>query len=96
MVENTAKEEGKKKSKRPTAQKRHAQSLRANAANRSFKARVATALRSFKETSSKNEKAEAKNKLSEVYSLLDKGVKKGIFKMNKARRVKAQMSDLIG
>lgn len=93
MAENTGKkEEVAKKNKKPTAQKRHAQSARANLSNRSFKARVATSIRTFKEIASKKEKPEVQNKLSEVYGLIDKGVKKGIFKLNKARRVKSQMS----
>jgi small subunit ribosomal protein S20 len=94
MAENTSKDEATKKSKRPTAQKRNAQSMQANVRNRSFKARVATSIRSFKEAASKNEKTEVQSKLGQVYSLLDKGVKKGVFKMNKAERVKSQMSSL--
>jgi len=88
------KEESKKKTKRPSALKRNMQSIKCNERNRSYRARVSTALRSYKEILPKNDKATAQAKLNEVYSLLDKGVKKGVFKLNKARRLKAQMSTL--
>jgi small subunit ribosomal protein S20 len=88
------KDEVKKKTKRPTALKRNMQAIECNKRNRSFKARVATTLRSLKEIAPKNDKAATQAKLNEVYGLLDKGVKKGVFKLNKARRLKAQMSAL--
>lgn len=88
------KDENKKKTKKPSALKRNIQSIKCNQRNRSYRARVSTALRSYKEILPKNDKAAAQTKLSEVYSLLDKGVKKGVFKLNKARRLKEQMSTL--
>lgn len=88
------KDEAKKKTKRPTALKRNMQAIERNKRNRSFKARVATSLRSFKEVLSKNDTATRQAHLNEVYSLLDKGVKKGVFKLNKARRLKEQMANL--
>lgn len=95
MAENNkSKEEASKKEKRPTAKKRNLQSLKHRTQNRSFKASVATSIRSLKESISKNEKNVAIGKLSDVYRLLDKGVKKGVFKLNKANRVKSQMSAL--
>ncbi len=93
MAENK-KDEKSKKVKRPTAKKRNLQSLKIKTHNRSFKASVATSIRSFRDSASKKEKDATQTKLQEVYSLLDKGVKKGIFKQNKADRVKSQMSTL--
>ncbi len=93
MAENKPEEKGKKE-KRPTAKKRNIQSLKNKAHNRSFKASVATSIRSFKDSVAKNEKDAVKLKLNDVYSLVDKGVKKGIIKINKAKRVKSQMSTL--
>jgi small subunit ribosomal protein S20 len=93
MAENKKEEKGKKERK-PTAKKRNLQSLKNKMHNRSFKASVATSIRSLKETVAKKEKDAAKTKLNEVYSMLDKGVKKGIFKQNKADRVKSQMNSL--
>lgn len=93
---NDTKESGEKKGKqkRPTALKRDMQSERRNLANRAFKAKVNTAVRSFHETVSQKDSASAKTKLNDVYSLMDKGVKKGIFKLNKAKRVKSRLHAL--
>jgi small subunit ribosomal protein S20 len=90
------KENGEKKAKqrRPTALKRDLQSQKRNLNNRSFKAKVNTAVRSLQESISKKDSAVTKTKLNEVYSLMDKGVKKGIFKMNKANRVKSRLHAL--
>lgn len=88
------KEEKGKKEKRPTALKRDLQSLKSKMRNRSMKATIATSIRSFKDSVAKGEKETVKSKLNEVYSMLDKGVKKGLFKQNKASRVKSQMSTL--
>jgi len=93
MAENKPEEKGKKE-KRPTAKKRNIQSLKHKVHNRSFKASVATSIRSLKESVSKKEKDAVNLKLNDVYSLIDKGVKKGIIKLNKAKRVKSQMSTL--
>ncbi|MBS3905012.1 MAG: 30S ribosomal protein S20 [Simkania sp.] len=83
------------KEKRPTALKRDAQNERRRLANRSFKAEVNTAIRGFKEAASKKDTAAAKAQLSAVYSLLDKGVKTGAHKLNKASRTKSRLSQEI-
>ena len=90
---NDKPENGEKKGKqrKPTALKRDLQSKRRNLANRAFKAKVNTAVRSFHEKVSQKDATAVKSKLSDVYSLMDKGVKKGIFKMNKASRVKSRL-----
>jgi len=86
------KENGKKaKPKKPSALKRDQQGLRRNLRNRSFKSKITTAVRAFEDTISKKDSAGAKIKLSDVFSLMDKGVKKGIYKMNKASRVKSRL-----
>jgi small subunit ribosomal protein S20 len=90
------KENGEKKAKqrRPTALKRDLQSQKRNLRNRSFKAEVNTAVRSLQESISKKDSSATKTQLNDVYSLMDKGVKKGIFKMNKANRVKSRLHAL--
>ena len=80
-------EENKHK-KRPTAEKRMIQNKKANERNRAFKSRVRTAMKSFQEAAASGEGIA--EKLSAVYSLMDKGVKRGIYKKNKASRAKAQ------
>jgi small subunit ribosomal protein S20 len=93
---NEKKENGEKKARlrKPSALKRDLQSKKRNIRNRSFKAKVNTAVRSFHETVSQKDSTAVKSKLSNVYSLMDKGVKKGIFKMNKANRVKSRLEAL--
>lgn len=96
MVEDKKKNSGKdKKQRRPSALKRDIQNERRNLRNRSFKAQVNTAIRSLKEASSKKETDQIKERLSGVYSLMDKGVKKGVYKINKANRVKSRLTSFV-
>lgn len=81
-----------KRQRRPSAEKRDIQNLKRNLRNRSFKARVGTAVRAFKDKVSKKDAAATKEDLNIIYSLMDKGVKKGIYKINRADRVKSRLS----
>lgn len=84
---------GKKKNGRiPSAQKRNKQSLKARLRNRSFKATVTTAIRSFEDAVASGDKAVMKERLHSLYSLMDKGVKTGRFKLNKAARTKSRLT----
>lgn len=83
-----AKEE-KKKTKRPTAQKRDIRNNKRRMLNKSFKSKVRTVMRSFEEALKGEDKDQVQSTLNSVYSMMDKGVKKGIFKKNKAARIKA-------
>ena len=93
MAENK-KGEKKAKTKLPSAQKRILQSERANLQNRSYRAKVASATRSLKESVEKKEGATVQTKLNTLFSLMDKGVKTGVYKANKASRVKSRFSTL--
>jgi len=87
-----AKEEAqKKKVKRPSAQKRDLQAGKARLRNRAYTSKVKTAIRSYDESLSK-EGGNSQEKLQTVYSLMDTGVKKGVFKQNKASRTKSRLS----
>jgi small subunit ribosomal protein S20 len=88
------KENGKNGAKKriPSAQKRDIQSKKRNVSNRAFKATVNSAVRSLKDAVAKKESEAVKTKLNDVYSLMDKAVKKGIFKINKANRVKSRLT----
>lgn len=80
------------KQKRPSAKKLDIQNAKRKMQNRSYKARVKTAVRSLeKDIADKNESG-AKARLNSVYSLIDKGVKLGIYKLNKASRLKSKFS----
>jgi len=83
---------GAKKARRPSALKRDIQAMKNNERNRSFRSKVSTAVRSLKDSVSKKDTAAAKASMQSVFSLMDKGVKKGIFKQNKASRVKSRLS----
>lgn len=87
-----AQEKKDKKVKRPTAVKRDIQSKKRRLANKGYKARVRTAIRRFEETLSKGDQSLTKQSLNDVYSILDKSVKSGVFKINKASRTKARLA----
>ena len=79
-----------KKTKRPTAQKRMIQNAKRRDIARRFKSKVRTALKSFLKAVTEKNSAVAQESLQEVYSMADKAVKRGIFKKNKANRIKAR------
>lgn len=83
------KENATKKAKRPSALKRHIQSEKRRVLNKTFRSKVATAIKTLEKAI---KTAEDQGQLSAVYSLADKGVKKGIFKANKAARIKSRMT----
>lgn len=78
----------KAKVKTPTAIKRDLQSEKSRLRNKAFRSKVSTAIKLCREAGS----AEIKESLSAVYSLMDKGVKKGVFKQNKANRFKSRIT----
>lgn len=81
-----------KKERKPSALKRDQQSERRRVKNKQFRATVKTAIKSL-ESSLKEKQAEvAKDKLSQVFSLMDKGVKTGVFTKNKANRTKSRLA----
>lgn len=81
-----------KKVKVPTALKRDLQNERKRIRNRAFKASVRTEIRGLEEAIKKNDSSAAKAQLSKVYSVLDKGAKRGVFSKNKASRSKARLT----
>ncbi len=87
-----AQEKKVKKQKRPTALKRNLQSEKRRLHNKEFRSRVNTALRSYEKSLASEDAAVVKTKLSTVYSLMDKGLKTGLFKANKVSRVKSRLT----
>ena len=85
-----ADEKEKKKVKCPTAEKRALQNQKCALRNKSFKSEMKTAIRHLETAVSKNEAGSIKEKLNDVFSMLDKGVKKGSVKLNKAARLKSR------
>lgn len=84
--------EKKTKVKRPTPLKRDIQSEKRRLRNKAFKSSVRTAIRQFDETLPKGDVADIKKNLDAIYSIMDKGVKRGVFKLNKASRTKARLA----
>lgn len=82
------KDDKAKKERKPTALKRDGQSEKKRLHHKQFKSSVKTAVRLL-EASIKT-KENPQEKLSDVFSLMDKGVKTGVFKANKADRTKAR------
>lgn len=73
-----------------SAQKRVRQSEKTRLRNKSFKSAVSTAIKQCRSAS--NEDAKTQDSLGLVYSMMDKGVKKGVFHKNKANRIKSRLA----
>lgn len=81
------------KTRKPSALKRDLQNEKRRLRNRSFRSAVHTSIRGLESSISQKEGAEAiKTKLNALYSLMDKGVKRGVFKPQKAARTKSRLS----
>ena len=87
-----AKEAANKKTKRPTAQKRDLQNEKRRLRNKAYKSQARTAIRSLRESVSKQDGSLTQTKLNEAYSILDKCVKKGVLKPNTANRTKSRLA----
>lgn len=85
-------EEAKKveKVRRPQAIKRDIQNEKRRLHNRAYRSKTSTAVRTIEASFSSN--AATKEQLNTLFSLLDKGVKTGIFKQNKADRLKSRFT----
>ena len=88
-----AEEKPKTKTKKPSALKRILQSKKKAFLNKQYLSRTKTALKSF--VSSLQDKDLAKKNLSDIFSLLDKGVQKNIIKRNKSIRLKSRYTKLL-
>ncbi len=88
-----AKKKSEGPTKKPSALKRDLQSEKRRVRNRSYRASVLTTVRSLEKSLLQKEAPEAiKTKLNEIYSLMDKGVKRGVYKPQKAARTKSRLA----
>ena len=87
-----AEKEIKKRTKKPTAQKRRIQDEKKRLRNKVLKSRIKTAVKQYDEIIKGSEKANSKQKLGAVFSLIDKALKTGIFKKNKVSRIKSKLA----
>jgi small subunit ribosomal protein S20 len=92
IMAKEATEQKQPKEKRPQANKRDLQSEKRRLRNRVYKSSVKTAVRQFETLLSNGDASSCKESLNQVYSLMDKGVQKGVFKLNKASRTKARLT----
>lgn len=81
-----------KKEKIPTPIKRNLQNEKKREINKSYRSSVRTALNAFEAALKTGEAKEVKDRLNDVYSMMDKGVKRGVYKLNKASRTKARLT----
>ena len=87
------KKETKKMKKIPTAVKRQKQDEKKRLANQAFKSQIKTSIKKFlKTTTVVKTKEQLMPLLNKVYSLLDKAVKKKLFKKNKSNRLKSNIT----
>lgn len=85
-------EEKNKKTKRPTAQKRELQNKKKRLMNKVRRSQIRTAIRSLDDVMKSNAAEMTQENLKKVYSLVDKAVKTGLIKQNKADRTKARLT----
>ena len=84
--------ENQTKTKRPTAQKRQMQNEKRRLINRSFRSEVRTIVREFESALTAGDAEQKQATLKNVYSVMDKCVKRGIYSLSKASRTKARLT----
>lgn len=93
MAEDKAGKKTEAKAKKPSALKRNLQSEKKRVRNKSYRASVLTSVRALEGSINQKESPEAiKTKLNAIYSLMDKGVKRGVYKPQKAARTKSRLA----
>lgn len=76
--------------KRPSAEKRIITSQKRCLINQSFKSKAKTMMKKFEAALKAGDQTSIASGLQLVYSVVDKAVKRGIFKHNKAARIKSR------
>ena len=93
MAEAAGKKKEEGKTRQPSALKRDLQNEKRRLRNRSYRASVLTSIRSLESSLNQKDAPEAlKTKLNAIYSLMDKGVKHGVYKPQKAARTKSRLA----
>ncbi|AAP05742.1 30S ribosomal protein S20 [Chlamydia caviae] len=76
--------------KRPSAEKRILTAQKRYLINQSFKSKAKTMMKKFEAALKAGDQSSITSGLQLVYSVADKAVKRGIFKNNKAARIKSR------
>jgi small subunit ribosomal protein S20 len=79
-----------------SAEKSERQGEKRRLRNKMIKSRAKTLVKDFVDLVDGRKKDEARKKLAEVSSFLDKAVSKGVYHRNTAARKKSRMSHLLG
>lgn len=91
-------EENSAEKKQPVAQKqtqtdkRLIQSEKRRVANKSTRTKIKTTIKSFHAALETKDMEKSASLLNEISSLVDKATKSGLFKLNKASRIKSQLT----
>jgi small subunit ribosomal protein S20 len=91
----TEKKKDDKKVKKPSRLKRLLQSQVNRERNKAYAQKTKTAIKKLESAVAEGSKETAQEQLNAVFSVLDKAVKKGMLKLNKASRDKARATRLI-
>src|SRR5262245_36561370 len=81
-----------KKEKIPTPIKRMKQNEKRRLINKSHRSSVRTAIVAFEAALKVGDAKATQERLNTVFSMMDKGVKKGVYPLNKASRTKARLT----
>lgn len=85
--------EKNKKIKQPTSIKRDIQNKKRCLQNKMAMSRIRTELKKFEKIAMSQDEEQLKEKLPQIYSLVDKGIKKNIITKNKASRIKSRLTN---
>lgn len=80
------------KVKQSSSIKRDIQNKKRSLQNKMAMSRIRTELKKFEKVALSQDKEQLKEKLPQIYSLVDKGIKKNIITKNKASRIKARLT----
>lgn len=78
--------------KKLTAKKRDLQNEKRRLINKSFKSEVRSGMKKMEDALKSKDKASTESAANTIFSLMDKGVKRKLFKQNKADRTKSRIT----
>ena len=95
FMANQEKTDKKKLEKRPTSQKRELQSEKRRIRNKAVRSEIKSAIKLARQACLQGDKDKKYEAMKTVHSLVDKAVNKGVFKRNKASRLKSRLTAFV-
>lgn len=92
MAEDNSADKKKPVQKQAQTYKRLIQSEKRRVANKATRTKIKTTIKAFHAALSTKDMEKSNALLNEISSLVDKATKNGLFKLNKASRIKAQIT----